>query len=66
MKTMKIKIEVTIYEVNGEDKSGDDVLEIESHWNKDELVVIKFGKKSLTIRADELTEAIQRCSGWQK
>lgn len=59
---MKTNSVINIYEVNGEDVSGGDdapKLEVKSHWNRRNLVVLSFGGKEITVPADELLRAIR-------
>lgn len=55
-----VKNEIKIYEINGEDKMGDDKkLIIKSHWNLNRMVIIEFleGEK-ITVCAEDLKAAI--------
>ena len=59
---LKIKNEIECYEKDGaEIQAGQDspILIVESHWNRADFVVVKFGKTELTVAADELMAAIK-------
>jgi hypothetical protein len=63
---MEIESKITVYEVDGQENYRQNDLSIKSHWNRDEMVVIKVGcSKSLTVTASELIKAVERCSGWR-
>ena len=51
---------INIYEIDGKDVAIKDrvYLEIESHWNRPQLVTLKIDGKSLTVGADALKLAI--------
>lgn len=63
---VETKARVRCYEVNGEDvaPSEDEFLTVETHWNSEDRVVLKRrgGRGSLTVVADDLRKAIDRCS----
>lgn len=58
---MKIINLININEINGEDikLSAREELQIESHWNYKDRVVLIFGDKKITVLADELIYAIK-------
>jgi hypothetical protein len=54
--------QVKIYELGGKDAPvGAEPLSVESHWNTRKLVVLKRGGLSITVAADDLQLAIDRC-----
>lgn len=56
---------VKIYEKDGEDvRVGDEdaKLMVKSHWNISTFVILRFGKRELTVVGDDLTCAIGKCS----
>ena len=58
---MKVKNEIKLLEINGEDagKVGDSRrLMIESHWNYDDRVHLKFGELDILVLAGDLERAI--------
>jgi len=67
---VKTKCDVLAYEVNGEDcfsrVGGQTSLIVRSHWNYEdriELDLAEFGvDKKIVVMADDLEEAIKRCS----
>ena len=65
MNRVKITASVKIYEIDGEDTPPVDapVVEVCTHWNHDELVVISTPEgKRYTVVADDFGLAIKRCS----
>lgn len=61
---MKIEVEqkVEIYEIDDEEVSTNKKLEVNSHWNRDEFVVLKFEGISITVDADNLRDAIRNAT----
>lgn len=61
----KTTVEITVYEVNGMadsyDKPAAAVL-VTSHFNISRFVVLRFAGESVTVSADDLSLAVQRCS----
>lgn len=58
---IKVDSEVECYEVDGKevDIGGDSPkLRVLSHWNRNELVVLKVGSKTYTVVGDHLERAI--------
>ncbi len=55
---MSIKVEsaVKIYE---DDEPSDKKIIVSSHWNDNDFVVIKIGKKSATVIASDMIAAIK-------
>lgn len=58
----KIETRLRTYEVNGEEVKGlpndaDDLL-VQAHWNRNEMVVIDFHGRNVTVAADDLRRAI--------
>ena len=61
---MKTKVEINIYEISGEECTGIDSpkLKLESHWNRyREMVVLKFGKKEITVLVNDIIDAVKKC-----
>ena len=55
--------QVKVYELGGKDAPfATEPLSVESHWNTRKLVVLKRGGLSITVAADDLQLAIDRCS----
>lgn len=62
MSRVKVKCEVQVYEVQGEDVpvgASGPPLTTESHWNRDEFVVVKFNKQEFTVVGSDLITAIK-------
>ena len=61
---MKTTSEIEIYETNGEESpiANYPLMTVESHWNRNEMIVLKIGKKSVTVLADELKKAIDNAT----
>lgn len=61
----KTTVEIRAYEVNGMadsyDKPVTTVL-VASHFNISRFVVLRFAGESVTVSADDLALAVQRCS----
>lgn len=60
---MKTNAILDIYEVNGKEVTplvGDNVpkLEVKSHWNRKDLVVIVFYGKEITVSNSDLSRAL--------
>lgn len=64
----KVKVinKIKIYEINDEEVKVDNGAEIEvlSHWNRNEFIVIKSGNKKITVDADELIKAIKNATNF--
>ena len=43
------------------DKSRDEALVVESHWNRTNMVVLRIGDEKVTVLADELRKAADNC-----
>lgn len=57
---VKVTQEIDIYEIDGSDT---DSLEkpkmgIDSHWNNEDFVILRIGKKTYTVVGDDLKTAI--------
>jgi len=63
---MEVSNKINIYEKNGAELkiSESQKLEVLSHWNRKEFVVIKFEDKSITILANELSKAISNATNF--
>ena len=59
---------IKIYEINGEDVpitpagKKEPFIGVNSHWNNDDMVVLKVGKRNYTVVADSLTAAIKNAT----
>lgn len=64
---VSVEVRVRVFEEDGEDTKGPDddhKITVESHWNREDLVVIGapgWGQ-TYTVRADALIDAARRCS----
>lgn len=54
---IEISQKVAVQEVNGEEV--EDVIEVNSHWNDSELVILKVKGTSFTFIVDDLITAIK-------
>lgn len=61
---IKVKNEVGIYEIEGEEAPPIEgpTIEVLSHWNRDDLVVLKVDEKSYTVLARDLNAAISNAT----
>ena len=63
---MKVEVhqKIEVYEVDGIDVpiGQSKKLEVNSHWNRAEFVVMKFGKTSFTVSATNLSNAIRNAT----
>lgn len=59
---MKTIVEIDAYEIAGEEIKGlsskDEKVKIESHWNYDDRVVVKFRDVTFTVLIKDLKAAI--------
>ena len=57
---IKVKSKVNVYEINGEETHGLELptIEVHSHWNEHDKVVIVVDHKSHTVVAADLEAAI--------
>jgi len=57
---LKVRNEVPTYEVDGREKSSVDgkPLVVDSHWNRNEFVRLKYGEADITVCARDLQAAI--------
>ncbi len=57
---IKVRNEVTVYETNGRETSGCPLpaIAVESHWNRDSMVVLMVGGQKVTVSARDLQAAI--------
>jgi len=62
MVRIKVSQEATVYEVNGEDTKAGKMIKFDSHWNRDEFVIIQFGSKRLTVVGKDLETAIDNAT----
>ena len=64
MRPLKTEVKVEIYEINGEETAigHPEFMAVLSHWNHGKRVTLVFNNQKMTVLADELTEAITRCS----
>lgn len=61
---MKSINEIEVYEVNGKEvEIGESrKMLIESHWNRDAFVILKFGKTNVTVTRSALDKAISNAT----
>jgi len=61
---MKNEITVEVQGQTGDGSTGSEYVKLKicSHWNYDCLVYIHIGNEQYTFRADDLIDAIERCS----
>lgn len=51
---------IKVYEIDGDDKIGYDTsIEIKSHWNYRDFIVLNIFGKEITVVAEDLEKAIQ-------
>lgn len=57
---IKVKQTVEIYEENGKEIpiGTNKSIRVESHWNRDESVILVFGRKHITVIGQDLITAI--------
>jgi hypothetical protein len=57
---MEVESKIRVVEVNNKDVSiADNIyLQVKSHWNYNDFVVLRFRNESVTVRADKLERAI--------
>ena len=56
---IKVDNEVNIYEDHGQEVPlGNKRLHVESHWNRNEMVVLTIGEERVTVSAKDLEAAI--------
>jgi hypothetical protein len=62
---MKIEAAIDIYEVDGVECLGlkRSSIGVSAHWNREWQVVLKIGEHTYTVEANDLKQAIERCSG---
>lgn len=66
MATVTTKCEIEVYEIDGEEyRDCERKLRVESHRNRESMVVVTLGIETVTVKADDLLKAIQRCSEGQ-
>lgn len=58
--TIKVKSEVTVYEVNGTDTKGCPLptIGVDSHWNRSQFVVLVVNGERVTVSAKDIAAAI--------
>lgn len=61
---MKVKIEIPIYEINDTEVpiGTNKALCILSHWNRNNLVILKIGKNTYTVAKRDLNKAIENAT----
>jgi len=64
---MEVINKIEVYEINGEEiglgKRKD--INIISHWNREEFVVIKIGRNTYTVSAEKLEKAIRNATNFK-
>jgi len=65
---IKVSNKVPIYEVNGKEVNyiDESKLVVESHWNENDKVVLKFGRRNITVVARDLTSAIDNATNTRR
>lgn len=65
---MNVETQIKIYEINNEEVKDIDgpKLSVQSHWNRNEFVVIKVGSELVTVRANQLQAAIDNATNWKR
>ena len=66
--SFKSKNEINIYEINGKEiiGIGTPTLMITNHWNRKNLVNIRFEGTELTVSADDLKRSIENAQNAHK
>ena len=63
---IRVHSEVTVLEVQNNEidliETGEKVVGVKSHWNNNKLVVLTFDNVTLTVRAKDLTDAVQNAT----
>lgn len=61
---MKVLNEITILELDGTDTFGLDrpQLEVRSHWNDRDFVVLHYGEMTITVCANDLEKALSNAT----
>ena len=60
---IKVINEVKIYEINNKEVDTlKNTLIVESHWNRDDYVVLKFDDKEITVSARDLKYALDNAT----
>ena len=57
---MKVKCKLNSYD--SLDKTRDDALTVQNHWNSNRLVVLKIGNEEVTVNASDLIKAINNAT----
>lgn len=59
----KVVVSVTLYEENGEATKGipAPTMQVRSHWNWTDRVVLEFDGKSVTVLERDLLQALRSC-----
>ena len=65
---INVSNEITVYERNGQDSITHDkkIIEVKSHWNRHNLVVIRIDNESYTVDGGDLREAIKNAQNVSK
>jgi len=61
---IKVMNKVSTYEVDGQEVSSVDgkPLVVDSHWNRNKMVRLKYGKVDITVLAQDLKAAIDNAT----
>ncbi len=64
---MKVVNTIEVYELDGHDTQLIDrpLLSVQSHWNREQFVVLEFSGARVTVSKDELSKAIENASNWK-
>ncbi len=55
---IEVNQKIKVYEIDDIDTTTEKYINVNSHWNHDEFVVIKIGKKTYTVDGIDLKAAI--------
>lgn len=63
---IEVVSKIQIYEIDGEETNirKQESLTIQSHWNYHDLIVIRYGDKSLTVNKEDLMKAVVNAGNW--
>lgn len=60
--SIDVRCVIDTYE-NENNEKDDEKLFVQSHWNDDELVVLEYDGKQITVDASDLLQAVSKASG---
>lgn len=65
MSRVKVRSDIQVYEIDGTEVTvglPDQIMTVESHWNRNEMVILSFGERKVTISASDLEKAIKNAT----